>query len=55
MKKENINNSVSDMNKEVAKYTIKDSVFTNLFQEKNTYYSYIKHFTLKIQILQKID
>ena len=29
----NIKNT-SDLNKEVAKYTIKDSVFTNLFQDK---------------------
>lgn len=28
------NNYVLDMNKKIAKYTIKDSVFTNLFQDK---------------------
>lgn len=33
-KQKNNNKNSSDMDKEVAKYTIKDSVFTNLFQDK---------------------
>ena len=32
--KNNSNKNISDMDREVAKYTIKDSVFTNLFQDK---------------------
>ncbi len=44
----------SDTNKEIAiKYKIKDSVFTNLFRDKNIFCNCIKYFIRKIQMLHR--
>ena len=51
MKKEKEVNAVENRIKETeaAKHTIKDSVFTNLFQEKSICSSYIKPCIRRIQ------
>ena len=46
-------NTLNVINDGIAKYTVKDSVFTDLFKDKNILLCFIRLFIMKMLMLQK--